>query len=127
MHIAGDPRFTCCSLIIHSNTTYAQPWRILKLGASHFEAPIRPPMGTVLSGFRGGRGDDTMTETVTDAFSAHRDHMMAVAYRMLGSRTEAEDAVQEAWLRYAGADTSQVTDLRAWLTTVTGRICLDQL
>jgi RNA polymerase sigma-70 factor (ECF subfamily) len=63
----------------------------------------------------------------TDAFSQHRDHLMALAYRMLGSRTEAEDAVQEAWLRYATADTGAVRDLRAWLTTVTGRICLDQL
>jgi len=64
---------------------------------------------------------------VTDQFSQHRDHLMAVAYRMLGSHSEAEDAVQEAWLRYAGADTEQVRDLRAWLTTVTGRICLDLL
>jgi RNA polymerase sigma-70 factor (ECF subfamily) len=62
-----------------------------------------------------------------DEFSAHRDHLMAVAYRMLGSRSEAEDAVQEAWLRYASADTAAVDDLRAWLTTVTTRICLDVL
>src|SRR5215468_2095566 len=52
---------------------------------------------------------------------------MAVAYRMLGSRTEAEDAVQEAWLRYASADVAGVEDIRAWLTTVTARICLDVL
>jgi RNA polymerase sigma-70 factor (ECF subfamily) len=64
---------------------------------------------------------------VADPFSEHRDHLMGVAYRMLGSRVEAEDAVQEAWLRYAGADTGEVVDLRAWLTTVVGRICLDQL
>src|SRR5690242_13722407 len=51
---------------------------------------------------------------------------MAVAYRMLGSRADAEDAVQEAWLRYA-ASTDDVDDLRAWLTTVTARICLDVL
>ncbi|MEU0560422.1 RNA polymerase sigma factor SigJ [Dactylosporangium sp. NPDC006015] len=62
-----------------------------------------------------------------DQFSAHRDHLFGVAYRMLGSRADAEDVVQDAWLRYAGADTSGVTDLRAWLTTVTGRLCLDQL
>jgi RNA polymerase sigma-70 factor, ECF subfamily len=60
-------------------------------------------------------------------FEAERDHLTAVAYRMLGSRAEAEDAVQEAWLRYAAADRSQIRDRRAWLTTTTGRICLDQL
>jgi RNA polymerase sigma-70 factor (ECF subfamily) len=60
-------------------------------------------------------------------FSAHRDHLMAVAYRMLGSRAEAEDAVQEAWLRYASADADAIEDLRGWLTTVTARICLDVL
>jgi RNA polymerase sigma-70 factor (ECF subfamily) len=62
-----------------------------------------------------------------EAFNAHRDHLIAVAYRMLGTRTDAEDAVQEAWLRYASADADRIVDLRAWLTTVTGRICLDQL
>jgi RNA polymerase sigma-70 factor, ECF subfamily len=64
---------------------------------------------------------------VADAFAEHRDHLMGVAYRMLGSRAEAEDAVQEAWLRYASADTGKIEDLRGWLTTVTGRICLDVL
>src|SRR6266511_4205825 len=62
-----------------------------------------------------------------DEFSAHRDHLMAVAYRMLGSRSDAEDAVQEAWLRFAAARTEEIADLRAWLTTVTARICLDLL
>ncbi len=52
---------------------------------------------------------------------------MAVAYRMLGSRSEAEDAVQEAWLRYAPVDPDTIDDLPAWLTTVTARICLDVL
>src|SRR4051812_34154845 len=61
------------------------------------------------------------------AFLEHRGHLFGVAYRMLGSRADAEDAVQEAWLRYRKADTSEVADLRAWLTTVTGRLCLDQL
>lgn len=59
-------------------------------------------------------------------FEAHRDHLMAVAYRMLGSRADAEDAVQEAWLRW-DANRQEVRDLRAWLTTVTARICLDHL
>jgi RNA polymerase sigma-70 factor (ECF subfamily) len=64
---------------------------------------------------------------VNDAFSEHRGHLFGVAYRMLGSRADAEDVVQEAWLRYNAADTAAVADLRAWLTTVTGRLCLDQL
>jgi RNA polymerase sigma-70 factor (ECF subfamily) len=62
-----------------------------------------------------------------DEFSAHRDHLMAVGYRMLGSRADAEDAVQEAWLRYAAAEDDEILDVRAWLTTVTARICLDVL
>jgi RNA polymerase sigma-70 factor, ECF subfamily len=63
-----------------------------------------------------------------DDFEAERPHLTAVAYRMLGSRAEAEDAVQEAWLRYAKArDGGEIHDLRGWLTTVTGRICLDVL
>lgn len=61
-------------------------------------------------------------------FEAHRDHLMAVAYRMLGSRADAEDAVQEAWLRWhATAAGEEIQDPRGWLTTVTARICLDQL
>jgi RNA polymerase sigma-70 factor (ECF subfamily) len=62
-----------------------------------------------------------------DEFSAHRDHLMAVAYRLLGSRAEAEDAVQETYLRYASVDPAGIDDPRAWLTTVTSRICLDVL
>jgi len=60
-------------------------------------------------------------------FEQHRPYLMAVAYRMLGSRTEAEDVVQEVWLRYRAADLSAVQELRGWLTTVTGRLCLDIL
>ena len=60
-------------------------------------------------------------------FEADRGHLRAVAYRMLGSRSEAEDAVQEAWLRLAGADAGGVDNLRAWLTTTVARICLDML
>jgi RNA polymerase sigma-70 factor (ECF subfamily) len=63
-----------------------------------------------------------------DEFETERPHLMAVAYRMLGSRAEAEDAVQEAWLRYARIRSGgEIHDLRGWLTTVTGRICLDVL
>jgi RNA polymerase sigma-70 factor (ECF subfamily) len=60
-------------------------------------------------------------------FEEHRAHLRAVAYRMLGSLNEAEDAVQEAWLRLSRADTGDVRDLRAWLTTVVSRVCLDML
>ena len=62
-----------------------------------------------------------------EKFEANRPHLRAVAYRMLGSRTEAEDAVQEAWLRLVRSDTSDVENLSGWLTTVTARICLDWL
>ena len=61
------------------------------------------------------------------AFEAQRPHLRAVAYRMLGSHAEAEDAVQEAWLRLARADADEPDDLRAWLTTVVSRVCLDWL
>ena len=60
-------------------------------------------------------------------FEEHRVHLRAVAYRMLGSPSEAEDAVQEAWLRLARSDTSGVQNLGGWLTTVAGRVCLHTL
>ncbi len=60
-------------------------------------------------------------------FEAHRDHLTGVAYRMLGSRADAEDAVQEAWLRWNAADQAGIRDPKGWLTTVTARICLDEL
>jgi RNA polymerase sigma factor (sigma-70 family) len=60
-------------------------------------------------------------------FESNRSHLRGVAYRMLGSTTEADDAVQEAWLRLSRTDTSDVENLRAWLTTVVGRICLNML
>jgi RNA polymerase sigma factor (sigma-70 family) len=60
-------------------------------------------------------------------FEANRAHVRAVAYRMLGSTTEADDAVQEGWLRLSRADTSEVENLRGWLTTVVARVCLDTL
>lgn len=62
-----------------------------------------------------------------ERFEEHRPHLQAVAYRMLGSLTEADDAVQEAWLRMERADVSDVHNLRGWLTTVVARICLDLL
>ena len=66
-------------------------------------------------------------DSLTQRFEAARDHLRAVAYRMLGSTTEADDAVQEAWLRVSRADTGDVENLRGWLTTVTSRVCLDML
>jgi RNA polymerase sigma-70 factor, ECF subfamily len=60
-------------------------------------------------------------------FEESRPHLNAVAYRMLGSRSEAEDAVQEAWLRLSRSDTSAVENVRGWLTTVVARVCLDML
>src|SRR5712692_5689862 len=60
-------------------------------------------------------------------FESHRPHLRAVAYRMLGSVTEAEDAVQESWLRLSRSDTETVDNLGGWLTTVVGRVCLDML
>lgn len=60
-------------------------------------------------------------------FQAARPHLSAVAYRMLGSVVDAEDAVQEAWLRLTGVDASQVDNLDAWLTTAVARICLNTL
>jgi RNA polymerase sigma factor (sigma-70 family) len=60
-------------------------------------------------------------------FEEHRSHLRAVAYRMLGSLSEADDAVQEAWLRLSRSETSGVEKLGGWLTTVVGRVCLDML
>ncbi|WIG57757.1 MAG: Putative RNA polymerase sigma factor [Ktedonobacterales bacterium] len=60
-------------------------------------------------------------------FEANRTHLRAVAYRMLGSLSEADDAVQESWLRLSRADTSDVANLGGWLTTVVARVCLDML
>lgn len=61
------------------------------------------------------------------AFEAERGHLRSVAYRILGSASDAEDAVQEAWLRLSGVDPDGINNFRAWLTTVVGRICLDML
>jgi RNA polymerase sigma factor (sigma-70 family) len=64
---------------------------------------------------------------MAERFEAHRGHLQAVAYRMLGSLSEADDAVQEAWLRLSRSDTSAVENLGGWLTTVVARVCLDML
>jgi RNA polymerase sigma-70 factor (ECF subfamily) len=64
---------------------------------------------------------------LTERFEAHRRHLRAVALRMLGSPSEADDAVQEAWIRLSRTDTSEVQNLGGWLTTVVARVCLDML
>ena len=69
-----------------------------------------------------GEPDDT-----TERFEEHRAHLRAVAYRMLGSLSEADDAVQEAWIRFDRTDTSGVENLRGWLTTVVSRVSLNIL
>ncbi len=66
-------------------------------------------------------------ERLAEQFEEHRPHVRAVAYRMLGSVSEAEDAAQEAWIRLSRTDVSGVENLRGWLTTVVARVCLDML
>jgi RNA polymerase sigma factor (sigma-70 family) len=66
-------------------------------------------------------------ERLAEQFEEYRPHMRAAAYRMLGSVSEAEDAVQEAWIRLSRTDVSGVDNLRGWLTTVVARVCLDML
>src|ERR1700750_1999601 len=66
-------------------------------------------------------------DLLAEQFEANRAHLRAVAYRMLGSTTEAADAMQEGWLRLSRADTSEVENLGGWLTTVVARVCLDLL
>jgi RNA polymerase sigma-70 factor (ECF subfamily) len=67
------------------------------------------------------------SDVLAVAFEEHRDHLRAVAYRLLGSVTDAEDAVQDTWLRLTGADADQVDNLGAWLTTVIARVSLNML
>src|SRR5712664_4648706 len=67
------------------------------------------------------------TEVLAAAFEEHRDHLRGVAYRLLGSSTDADDAVQDTWLRLTGADTSEVKNLGGWLTTVVARVALNML
>src|SRR6185312_14116143 len=64
---------------------------------------------------------------LAERFEAHRTHLQSVAFRMLGSLAEADDAVQESWLRLNRADTDPIENLGGWLTTVVARVCLDML
>ncbi|MEJ7720879.1 MAG: sigma factor [Ilumatobacteraceae bacterium] len=67
------------------------------------------------------------TDALASRFEQHRDHLRAVARRMLGSTAEADDAVQEAWLRLDRSDAATIDNLGGWLTTVVSRVCLDVL
>lgn len=91
------------------------------------------PLGrSTQTGGVGGRGVTSADVTVGDVetFEEHRAHLLGVGYRITGSLVDAEDAVQEAWLRLAAlddADRDEIREPRAWLTTVVGRLCLDKL
>jgi RNA polymerase sigma factor (sigma-70 family) len=90
---------------------------------SHRRDPVRHPVD-------GRRRRDTTVderEWLADRFEANRTHLRAVAYRMLGSLSEADDAVQETWLRLSRSDTTGVENLGGWLTTVVARVSLDML
>jgi RNA polymerase sigma factor (sigma-70 family) len=71
--------------------------------------------------------DSTGSDWLTAAFEEHRGHLRGVAYRLLGSASDADDAVQDTWLRLTGADTSEVENLGGWLTTVVARVSLNML
>ena len=73
------------------------------------------------------QGVPAATERLAEQFQAHRAHLRAVAYRMLGSPSEADDAVQERWIRLGRTNVDTVENLRTWLTTVVARVCLDML
>ncbi|MFC9630131.1 sigma-70 family RNA polymerase sigma factor [Streptomyces mirabilis] len=71
--------------------------------------------------------DDELLEHLADRFQEHRGRLRAVAYRMLGSLSEADDAVQEVWLKLGRTDVGEIRNLAGWLTAVVGRVCLDLL
>src|SRR6266545_4437944 len=73
---------------------------------------------------RGARRPVNESEWLAERFEEHRSHLKAVAYRMLGSLAEADDALQESWIRLSRSDTSGVENLGGWLTTVIARVCL---
>src|SRR5262245_45151417 len=69
----------------------------------------------------------TAIERLAEQFEAQRGYLRAVAYRMLGSASEADDAVQESWIRLGRTNADELKNLRAWLTTVVARVCMDML
>src|SRR6266498_2169401 len=76
---------------------------------------------------RGARRPVNESEWLAERFEEHRSHLKAVAYRMLGSLAEADDALQESWIRLSRSNTSGVENLGGWLTTVVARVCLNML
>jgi RNA polymerase sigma factor (sigma-70 family) len=78
-----------------------------------------------MAGEKGNHVDER--DWLAERFEHHRSHLRAVAWRLLGSSSEADDAVQEAWLRLSGSDVTSVQDLGRWLTTVVAHVCLDVL
>lgn len=101
--------------------------------ASTDPPPRVPPVPTVPSGVEAPPGSDVRSGVdvrsilLAEAFEGERGHLRAVAYRLLGSLADAEDVVQDAWLRLRRVDADEIDDLRAWLTVVVSRLCLDQL
>src|SRR6201995_5072462 len=99
--------------------------------SSGFSSCYLGPVGIVLgedgSEREKGHVDNTDQDCPGAQFEAHRAHLRSVAYRMLGSLSEADDAGQEAWLRLARSDSSAVLDLRGWPTTGASRVCLASL
>src|SRR2546423_13882012 len=91
---------------------------------SAFSSHRPPPRGLLLRPRRMERGT---VDTLTERFEQERPRLRAVAYRMLGSASEADDAVQEAWLRFDRTDVSEIENVGAWLTTVVARLCLSML
>jgi RNA polymerase sigma factor (sigma-70 family) len=80
--------------------------------------------------YDGWRGKDVTVNAIewqTEEFERHRPHLRAVAYRMLGSLSDADDVVQEAWLRLSRSETASVENMRGWLTTIVARLSLDEL
>src|SRR4029453_5689499 len=71
--------------------------------------------------------DEMRADWLADRFEEHRPHLRSVAYRMLGSMNEADDAVQDTWLRVSRAGASEVENLGGWLTTIVARVCLNML
>src|SRR5260370_2825874 len=92
-------------------------------GRSHPRPALRP------CGMDASRSDTRKNERdwLADQFQAHRAQLHALAYRTLGSLRDADDAIQETWLRLDRSDASAINDLRTWLSTVAGRVCLDML
>src|SRR4029077_15061012 len=74
-----------------------------------------------------GRSEMNDQDWLAERFEQNRGHLRAVAYRMLGSLSEADDAIQETWLRLGRSDASSIDNLGGWLTTVVARVCLDML